>query len=427
MIHRFIGFIFVALYISITILPVTAATTQLHIVKYASDRTTILNETTKTYQWLEANLPVMGDGVTHYYHQGPVFVDNPDNATEQSIRWNPDEDTNVLEKDMGAVKGSNLEDICDLVGGMNAGETMRVRASDGMTKDFAYTNVYTPPARQGPIVVTWYCTGSTFSSCSGGYTGPGYSDGMRLVWFADTSVNPWGEHVFGNFDWHESAAAEYWYYYLSGSEQYPTTTGLSVKYISDVFIYSDDSPPSPPVAAFSGSPRSGTVPLTVTFTDASTGTGPLTYAWDFQNDGTMDSTLKSPGYQYTAAGTYTVNLTVTNAAGNDSEIKSSYITVIPPTIISPSKIGVVRSGNTWLLDASGNGMYGPGDLTYVFGKAGDTYVSGDWNGDDKTEIGVVRNGNTWLLDASGNGKYGTGDFTYVFGKTGDISVTGIWS
>jgi 5'-nucleotidase len=72
-------------------------------------------------------------------------------------------------------------------------------------------------------------------------------------------------------------------------------------------------------------------------------------------------------------------------------------------------------------------MYGQGDLTYVFGKAGDTYVSGDWNGDDKTEIGVVRNGNTWLLDASGNGKYGTGDFTYVFGKTGDISVTGIWS
>ena len=73
--------------------------------KYANDGTTILNETTKTYQWMEANLPVLGDGVTHYYHQGPVFVDDPNEVTEQQARWNPDEDTNVLEKDMGAVKG----------------------------------------------------------------------------------------------------------------------------------------------------------------------------------------------------------------------------------------------------------------------------------------------------------------------------------
>ena len=50
---------------------------------------------------------------------------------------------------------------------------------------------------------------------------------------------------------------------------------------------------------------------------------------------------------------------------------------------------------------SGNGMYGAGDLAYVFGKAGDVYITGDWNNDGKTEIGVVRNGNTWLLDASG--------------------------
>jgi len=91
-----------------------------------------------------------------------------------------------------------------------------------------------------------------------------------------------------------------------------------------------------------------------------------------------------------------------------------------------SKIGVVRNGNTWLLDASGNGMNGAGDLSYVFGKAGDVYVTGDWNTDGKTEIGVVRNGNTWLLDASGNGAYGAGDLSYVFGKAGDKYVTGKW-
>jgi len=104
--------------------PVTAATASIHIVKYANDGTTILAETTRTYQWMQANMPVLGDGTTHYYAQGPIFVDNPDPAVEEQLRWNPSEDTNVQEKDQGAVKGTNLKDICDLVGGMNAGETL---------------------------------------------------------------------------------------------------------------------------------------------------------------------------------------------------------------------------------------------------------------------------------------------------------------
>ncbi len=67
---------------------------------------------------------------------------------------------------------------------------------------------------------------------------PDYRTGMRLVFFADNSTNPWGIHAFGNYDWHESAAPEYWYYYRQGDEKYPTTTGLSVQYISDILIYS---------------------------------------------------------------------------------------------------------------------------------------------------------------------------------------------
>ena len=148
-----------------------AATTQLHIVKYANDSTTILNETTKTYQWMEANMPVLGDGVTHYYHQGPVFMDNANETLEQELRWNPDEDSN--EKDQGAVKGTNLKDLCNLVGGMNAGETVKLRSSDNFSKTFAYENVYNYPARQGPMVITWYLNGS--------YPDSGYSDGMKLV------------------------------------------------------------------------------------------------------------------------------------------------------------------------------------------------------------------------------------------------------
>ena len=46
-------------------------------------------------------------------------------------------------------------------------------------------------------------------------------------------------------------------------------------------------------------------------------------------------------------------------------------------------MGVVRNNNTWLFDSSGNGVYGTGDLSYVFGKAGDVYVTGDWNTDGR--------------------------------------------
>ena len=54
--------------------PALAATTQLHIVKYANDGTTILSEKTLTWQEMESSLPVKGDGATHYYHQGPVLL-----------------------------------------------------------------------------------------------------------------------------------------------------------------------------------------------------------------------------------------------------------------------------------------------------------------------------------------------------------------
>ncbi len=218
-------------------MPVQAASTQLHIVKYANDGSTILAEKTLTYQEMEFSLPVQGDGVTHYYLQGPVFADNPDAAGEEQLRWNPGEDINVQEKDMGAVKGTDVRDLCNLVGGMKSGETLKIKASDGMTKEFAYKNVYTPPARQGPMVITWFKDGH--------YPDSGYDEGMRLLFFADTSVNPWGLHVFGNYDWHESAEQQYWYYYYqSADEKYPTTTGLSVKDVSDILIYSS-LPPSP--------------------------------------------------------------------------------------------------------------------------------------------------------------------------------------
>ena len=82
--------------------------------------------------------------------------------------------------------------------------------------------------------------------------------------------------------------------------------------------------PVAPTAAFAGSPTSGLVPLTVNFTDQSTG-APTSWSWTFGDGGT--STARNPSHEYTAAGDYTVTLTVYNAAGSDDEIKTGYISV----------------------------------------------------------------------------------------------------
>ena len=237
----------------------TAATTEVHIARYAADNVKVINETTVTYQWMEANLPVMGDGITHYYLQGPVFVDDTNPAREEQFRWNAAEDTNVQEKDIGGVKGTDLKDLCDLIGGMSPEDIVKLKASDGFTKTFGYKNVYLPAPRQGPMVIAWY-------RADEGYV-PDYRTGMRLVFFADNSTNPWGIHAFGNYDWHESAAPEYWYYYRQGDEKYPTTTGLSVQYVSDILIYSSNTVPSEPVSvtteAGTTPTQAGISPLTI--------------------------------------------------------------------------------------------------------------------------------------------------------------------
>jgi PKD repeat protein len=86
------------------------------------------------------------------------------------------------------------------------------------------------------------------------------------------------------------------------------------------------SGPVAPVAAFSATPTSGAAPLAVQFTDNSTGS-PSSWAWDFDDNGTVDSTEQNPSVSYTAAGSYAVKLTVTNAQGTNSLSKSGLISV----------------------------------------------------------------------------------------------------
>jgi PKD repeat protein/predicted MPP superfamily phosphohydrolase len=84
---------------------------------------------------------------------------------------------------------------------------------------------------------------------------------------------------------------------------------------------------SPPMADFTATPRSGPAPLSVAFTDASTG-APTSWTWDFGDGST--SSARNPVHVYTQPGSYTVLLDVANANGLGSEQRLDYVTVTAP-------------------------------------------------------------------------------------------------
>ena len=80
------------------------------------------------------------------------------------------------------------------------------------------------------------------------------------------------------------------------------------------------------IAAFAGPG----LPLII---DTSAG-GPTDRFWDFGDGAT--STEQNPAHTYIAPGTYTVNLTATNADGSSTATKSDYIRVVTPHLSQTS-------------------------------------------------------------------------------------------
>lgn len=93
-------------------------------------------------------------------------------------------------------------------------------------------------------------------------------------------------------------------------------------------------PGEAPKANFSASPTSGEAPLTVQFTDETTGgVEPYTYEWDLNGDEVYGdgNGKQDPDYEYTSSGRYTVSLRVTDNEGVvNTETKTAYITVTEP-------------------------------------------------------------------------------------------------
>ena len=91
----------------------------------------------------------------------------------------------------------------------------------------------------------------------------------------------------------------------------------------------------PPVAVATASVQSGTLPLMVDFTGSGStdDVGIVSFAWDFKDGNT--STLADPTNTFTVAGTYDVELTVTDGEG---AMDTSIVTV---TVIMPGTEGVI--------------------------------------------------------------------------------------
>ncbi|HRH64862.1 MAG TPA: PKD domain-containing protein, partial [Bacteroidia bacterium] len=139
-----------------------------------------------------------------------------------------------------------------------------------------------------------------------------------------------------------------------------TTAGsFSVQLVSSTIHCSDDTiitvniAPAPQVN-FSPSPAAGCGPLTVSFTNTTSGS-PV-YTWNF-GDGSPSSSLATPSHTYATAGTYTVTLIATQGSCADTLSSPSLISVYQrPTAIFSSSTTVCL-GDTFFFNntSTGNG------------------------------------------------------------------------
>lgn len=102
-----------------------------------------------------------------------------------------------------------------------------------------------------------------------------------------------------------------------------------------VHCHTNDQPAAatigtPPTADFSVASAVGSAPFEAHFTDLST-ENPAAWSWSFGDGGS--STEPDPVHIYDAEGTYSVSLTARSASGEDTIVRSDYITVPEPAVL----------------------------------------------------------------------------------------------
>jgi PKD repeat protein len=182
---------------------------------------------------------------------------------------------------------------------------------------------------------------STAVSLTPGFTGSSYTEWWK-IWIdynIDGDFEDAGEEVFrgsgsspvsGNFTVPGTASGLTRMRVSMSYSTYPPYCGtFTYGEVEDYTVNISGGGGDPPVADFSASATTITEGQTIDFTDLSTNT-PTSWSWTFNGGTPSSSTAQNPSVTYNIAGTYTVELTATNAYGSDTETKVNYITVNPP-------------------------------------------------------------------------------------------------
>ena len=183
---------------------------------------------------------------------------------------------------------------------------------------------------------------------------------------------------------------------------------------------------NPPVADFIGTPRNGTAPLTVAFSDHSANL-PTMWLWSFGDGNTSNSTVQNPVHTYLTAGNFTVSLTASNAAGNNTVTILRYINITSGI----TKTGVYRPGVGFYLKMDNGNTWQPPTDQYLGwdNTAIDLPIAGDWNMDGRAETGVYRPGVGFYLKMDNGSAWNSStDLSLAWDNAaGDRPIAGDWN
>jgi len=209
------------------------------------------------------------------------------------------------------------------------------------------------------------------------------------------------------------------------------------------------APVVPPVANFTGTPRSGTATsLNVQFTDSSTGTGITEYQWIFSDSPGVINTTQNPNHTF-SPGTYNVYHSATNSAGTTWKNETGYIVVTAPVIPPVANFSASPTAGFKPLTVQFNDESVSGITEWKWTLVGDEFIStvknplftyneaGNytvklkvWNatGDDKvTKNNFIVVTNRPVADFSANPTSGTAPLSVTFTDNTPYATGWLWT
>ena len=271
----------------------------------------------------------------------------------------------------------------------SAQRLIRVTEGDGTTIDYTYDNLGNRlvravtraggPPNNSPVAVSvpGIPNGAVNVSTSPNLTWPAAADpnsGDTVVYFVyfGTVASPPLAYSGLATNWSPGHLKCYATYYW----QVVARDNHNAQAASPVWSFTTSN--EPPVVNFAATPASGAAPLVVQFRDSSTYDcgAMVSWQWDFDNNGTIDSTSQNPAFTYPSTpGDYSVKLTVRDEHGGVSTlVKTNFISVLGPNIVDLSPVG---------LNVESAASYRNLVVSYAVTNLGVAVINGKWQWIDR--------------------------------------------